>query len=224
MQNDQFFNQLIKQDWTENNLQVLKYCKELADNAVQAHSNVSDYPFLATPHLPVFKGVSRWVVLDYFLGAAVKNDLFVGITARWINFEGAPILELRGKYTSLTACHVLSRDEKPKDSKNGYRKNNQAKNQKNLELFTEFEAPVSEDDLLHIILLHGGSDDNFAYLRIYLEDSDIPTLTENIMLMPSLEMAPDAEFVLNPSVALKGKTPVAEPETVVKTKNDDSQS
>jgi citrate synthase len=71
-------------------------------------------------------------VLDYFLEDAAKKNLFEGITARWISFQGAPILELQGKYTSLTACHVLSRDEKPKDSENGYRKNNRAKNQKNL--------------------------------------------------------------------------------------------
>jgi hypothetical protein len=162
------------------------------------------------------------------LDAAVKNHLFEGITSRWVNFQGAKILELRGKYTSLTACHVLSRDDDPKESDFGYRRNNRAKNQKNQELFKEFEAPTSEDDFLNIVLQHGGRDDNFAFLRVYLEDSDIPCLTKNIMLMPSLEMTPETEIVPTPMLTLKKATsPVKEistPESAGKTENDHSQS
>jgi hypothetical protein len=213
MQNDHFVNR-AKLDWTDHNLSVLQFCKNQADAAALAQSNTSEFPLLDTPHLPVVRGVLRWALLDAILANAAGNHLFEGITAIWIDYQGTPILELRGKYTSLTACHVLSRDEKPKDSENGYRKNNRAKNQKNQELFKEFEAPVSEDDLLHIILLHGGRNDDFAYLRIYLEDSDIPALTGNIMLMPSLEMAPDTELVLKPVVTLNEKPIVPELENL----------
>jgi len=205
MQNEHFVN-LTKLDWTDHNLSILKFCKEEAYKAVLAHT--ADYP--ATPHLPVVRGVMGWDRLDYFLDTAAKNNLFEGITSRWVDFQGAPILELRGKYTSLTACHVLSRDDKPRESAYGYRKNNRAKNEKNQELFQEIEASVSEDELLHIILLHGGRNDNFAYLRIYLEDSDIPALSENIMLMESPEMTPETESVPTPMPTLKEA--IAKPE------------
>jgi hypothetical protein len=203
MQSDHFVN-LTNQDWTNHNQQVLKYCKELADKAVLEHT--ADYP--ATRHLPVVKGVLRWDRMDYFLEMAAKNHLFDGIEACWTDFQGAPILELRGKFTSLTACHVLSRDDKPPESAKGYRKNNRARNQKNQELFKEFETHASEDEKLHLILRHGGREDNFAYLQIYLEDSDIPALSGNIMLLPSLDMTPETEFVLQPIVTLTAQPAV----------------
>jgi len=228
MLNDYFVN-LTRQDWTDANLRVIKNCKEQTDKAVAAYTNISEYPFLGTPHLPVVTGVSRWAIFDYFLEAAAKKGSFDGIEPRWIDFQGAAILELRGKYTSLTACHVLTSDEKPKESEKGYRKNNRAKNQKNLELFKEFEASASDDDLIHVVLRHGGRNDNFAFLGIYLEESDFPALTGNIMLMPSLEMAPEAEPVMQPTVTLKDPTVVAQPENVLvlqieKDENDDSTS
>jgi len=138
-------------------------------------------------------------------------------------------LELCGKYTKLTACHVSHRDDDPKESKYGYRKNNRAKNEKNLELFKEFESSVSQDEKLNLILQHGDGDDNFAYLRMYLEASDIPVLSENIMLMDAIEMTPATEFVPDVKPVLKTSPVVAEPEIspespANKTKNVHSQS
>jgi hypothetical protein len=221
MQTQEFVNL----DWTNHNKAVIQYCILEARKAVAIHT--ADYP--PTKHLPVIKGILLWDRLDYFLEAAANNELFEGITAKWITYEGAPILELRGKYTKLTACHVSHRDEDPKESKYGYRKNNRAKNEKNLELFKEFEASVSEDEKLNLILQHGEGDDNFAYLRMYLEASDIPVLSENIMLMEAIEMTPETEFVPEFKPVLKSPPVVSEPEilpalSVEKNENDHSQS
>jgi hypothetical protein len=224
MQNDYFIN-LIKQDWPDQNLQILKYCKELAEKAVE--ERMADYP--PTPHQPFIRGVMVWDRLDYYLDRAAKDHLFEGITSEWVPYQGAQILELRGKYSSVTACHVLSPDDAPKESDRGYRKNNRAKNQKNLELFKEYETPDSEEEPYHVIFQHGSRDGDFGFLRIYLEDKDIPVITLNIMLMQSPEMTPDTELVLKPVVVLKDNMGVSKPENLptvpVETNtNDDSQS
>ena len=228
MQNDDFLN-LAKMDWTEHNRQAIKRCKEQADSAAIEHNDKTENPLLDSPHYSVQVGVDRWAFLNKILyDSVVTSHLFEGITAHWIDFNGAPILELRGKYTSLTAKHVLTRDEKISDSPNGYRQNKRANNQKNLELFKEAEVPTSSEDLIHIVLQHGGQGDNFAFFRVYLEDGDVPDLFGNIMDMPSLKTAPEEEFVLKPVPTLK---PTAVPakeisthETVDKTENDHSQS
>jgi hypothetical protein len=224
MQTDDFVN-LTNSDWPDHNLSVLKFCKEETDKAVAAL--MAEYP--STPHRPVVRGVFAWDRLDNFLEAAANQNLFKGITAHWIEFKGAPILELRGKYTSLTAKHVLTREEDIKDSKNGYRTNNKVKNQENMELFSEFETPESEDDLLHIVLQHGGRKDSFAFLKAYFVDSDPVSLTSDLMAMESLEIHPATELVAPPSVTLKDPAAIEQPETLpavpaAKNDNDDSQS
>jgi hypothetical protein len=82
--------------------------------------------------------------------------------------------------------------------------------------------------LFHIVLRHGGRNDSFAYLGIYLEDSDYPILSENIMLLASLEMALDAELVSAPSVTLKDTAITSESdrsqEQPVEAADDDSKS
>jgi hypothetical protein len=205
MRNDYFVN-LIQLDWTGHNLSVLKYCKDEAEKAVSAM--LGDYQ--ATKHHSTVRGVLLWDRLDHFFDMAAKSNLFHGITSHWIEFKGAQILELRGKYSSLTSKHVLTRDDDPDDSDKGYRENNRAKNQKNLELFKEYEAPDS-DKLFHIVFLHGGRNDNFGFLRIYLEDHDSPVLSENIMLIPSPEPILETEAVPVPTVTLKDTAPIADP-------------
>jgi hypothetical protein len=223
MQNDDiFYQKLAEQDYTYHNLQVIKHCKEQAENAVL--DRTADYP--AKSRLATINGILRWDLLDHYLEQAANNQLFDGITAKWIKYEGAPILELHGKNTVLTAKHVLSKEEKITESENGYRKNNQAKNQKNQLLLKELQEPNSEDTKPNIVLVHG---DGFAYLRILLDKSDVPELTTNIMLMPSLDAAPETEFVPQPMPVLNPKKVVSEPEalpeiSLKKKTNDHSQS
>ena len=223
MQNENFFNQ-TKLDWTDRNLSVIKDCLEQNERAVAAHTNLADYPLLDTPLLQTVCGNLRWAMLKKILANAADNNLFDGITAHWIKFQGAPILELRGKYTSLTPCHVLGRDETPQESQNGYRKNNRAKNQVCMELFKEFEAPESENELFHILLIHGGRNDSFAFLRAYIGDSYNPVLSNNIMLMPSLVTTLDAEPDSKPVVTLKQNADQPERETIAQLPADRIQN
>lgn len=194
MQTEHFVN-LVQKDWTIHNLQVLKHCINSADADVLERT--ADYP--PTKHHSVVQGIIRWDRLDHHLDMAAHSGLFEDITSRWVEYQGQPILELVGQYTCLTVCHILTRDDKPRESEYSYRKNNRAKNQKNPLLFKELDEPASDDDKPQIVLVHGGlGNDRFAYLRIFLENSDIPDLTENLMLLPELEAMPNEEIVPTP--------------------------
>ncbi len=204
LNDDIVYQKLTQQDYTDHNLQVIKHCKEQAERAVSERT--ADYP--APTRIATINGVLRWDLFDHYLEQAAKNELFEGITAKWIRYEGAPILELHGKNTILTAKHVSSKDEKITESETSYRKNNQVKNQKNQLLLKELEEPDSEDTKLCIVLLHG---DGFAHLRIFLENKDVPELTSNIMLLPALDAAPETEFVPQPMPVLNPRKVVSEP-------------
>jgi len=203
-------------------LSVIKDCLEKTESDVLAQTNLSDYPILNTKNLPHVRGILRWAILKKHLDIAAEKNDFDGITSHWINFFGANILELRGKYTSLTPCHVLGRDETPKEST--YRTNNRAKNQVCPLLFKELEEVESENDLFHILLVHGGRNDSFAYLRAYIGPSYSPVLSNNIMLMPSLVTTLDAEPDSKPVVTLKKNADQPERETITQLPADRIQN
>jgi hypothetical protein len=220
MQRDEILN-LVHGEWTQHNLQVLRYCKMQAETFVG--SRMEDYPI--TRHRASVRGNMLWDQIDQFLEIASNNGLFEGIEHCWIKHKGADILTLRGQKTSLTAKHVLTRDEVLPDSENGYRTNNKLKNQRCFDLFREFET--EDGDPIHIVWQHGGKGEIFAYLKAYFAESDPLTLSDDIMLLPDLESEEESEFVLQPSVALKTVVVTPEssmPEPLKLELQDDSQS
>lgn len=152
-----------------------------------------------------------WDQMDYFLERAALGGLFANITPHWVKYKGADILELRGKRTSLTAKHVLTRDEVLLDSQNGYRTNNKIQNQVNLELFKDFDSETDED-VLHVVLQHGGRGERFAHLKAYFANSVPLSLSGDIMLIPDLEKTEESETVSQPSVTLKEAAAQENPE------------
>lgn len=219
MQRDEIVN-LVRGEWTQHNQQVLRYCKMQAEAFVG--SKMEDYPI--TRHRASVRGNMLWDQIDQCLEIASINGLFEGLNHCWIKHKGADILTLRGERTSLTAKHVLTRDEVLADSENGYRTNNKAKNQRCFDLFKEFETEDGEP--IHIVWQHGGKDEVFAFLKAYFAEGDPLTLSENIMLLPDLESAEESEFVLQPSVVLKTAVVAPEfsqPESLKLELQDDSQ-
>lgn len=206
MLSDEILN-LVRGDWTDHNLQVLRHCKLQAEAFV--NSKMEDYPL--SHHRASVRGNMLWDSVDRFLEMACVNGLFDGITHCWIKYKGAEILTLRGHRTSLTAKHVLTRDDVLPDSENGYRTNNKVKNQMQFDMFSEYKEFDTEDgEPIHIVWQHGGRGDIFAYLKAYFTDGEPLTLSDNIMLLPDLQSAEESEFVLQPAVALKPAAVVAE--------------
>jgi hypothetical protein len=223
MQNDDiFYPELVKQDYTDHNLRVVKHCIKQTRQAVLEQT--ADYP--ARHRIASIKGYLGWDLLDHFLDQAAINQLFEGITSKWITHEGAEMLELHGKNTILTAKHVETKDEEIADTENGYRKNAKINNQKNQLLLKELAEPISESVKPKIFLVHGHG---FAYLRILLEKSDVPELTSNIMLMPDLDAASETEFVPEYKPEMLPQKVASEPEvlpklSLKKNENDHSKS
>src|SRR5947207_3195791 len=123
MQNDEIIN-LLRNDWTVHNQQVIKYCLGLANQSVL--DRTADYT--SVTRLSTIRGFLRWDLLDYHLDRAAQIGLFEGITSHWKEFKGAKILELVGQFSCLTACHILNQNDDPKESEYGHRKTNREKN------------------------------------------------------------------------------------------------
>lgn len=225
MQPDEIIN-LAQSDWTPHNQQVLRYCKIEAEKFV-AH-RMEDYP--PTHHFASVRGNMLWDQIDRFLELASMDRLFHGITHQLIKYRGAEILTLRGSRTCLTAKHVLSRDEILNDAEDSYRTNTRIRNQRNMELFKEYDTDP-ENEPLHIVFQHGGREGLFAYLKAYFAGEHPLALSDDIMLLPEFEVAHDSEPVPPPAVTLKTpgsqmstKAGEGEREMVHQKDDDDGQS
>lgn len=198
----------VAEDWTEGNLIALQEAIREAEAATLARSNPEDDPLLASPNLPNFRGTMRWLLVQKCLEAAVNNGRFSGITANWVNLGGVHSFELHGRYTSVTAYHLLTEDDAPREST--LRRSQRITNQI-CPLLRGFEAlePASPDELLHLLLVHGGKDGEFAYLRAYYDPynrSAYRLLSRNIMLMPTLLPSIEVEPIAEPEIGLKDST------------------
>ncbi len=107
--------------------------------------------------------------MDYSLEESCKNGLIPGINAAWVPLgsseNGVHALELRGKYSCLSAHHLSAPDIAPRDSTKRREKRILNHIQPTFD-FPEFKEPT-DDSLLQILLVHGHQKLNFSYLRAY---------------------------------------------------------
>jgi len=196
-----FFLTEVAQDWTEPNLASLQLALREAEDATLVRTNALEDPLFDTPNLANVRGVVRWSMVAKHLHVAANNGRFHGITANWVDLGGTHMLELRGKHTSVTACHLLRSDDNPRPSE--YRKNCRIQNQV-CPWLQGFQQPTPESEPLNLVLAHGGKNGEFAYLRAYTDPD--PTvyrlLSKNIMQMPVLLPSIDFETVGEPEVQL----------------------
>jgi hypothetical protein len=175
-----------------------------AGDAVLRRSNTSEDPLLKTPNLPNFRGYLRWIIVARMLEMVIERKLLTGIAAKWVCLGGVHVFEMRGRYTCVTPCHLLSENMAPKDTE--YRKDQRIVNAINPDLFERFDDQNSDDELLKILLVHGGKSEEFAYLRAYTDpdnNSIYRRLSSNIMLTQTIVPALDEEVVPEPLVTLK---------------------
>ncbi len=198
-----FFLTEVAKDWSEHNLTVVQEAILAAEAAALARSDKESDPLLDSPNLANFRGVVRWHMVQKHLEMAAEKGLFEGIEAGWVELGGFHVLELRGKFTAVTTHHLMEEDETPREST--FRRRGREVNEVSpLLKGWEHMAPET-DDLLHLVLVHGGKTSEFAYLRAYTDGIDRAVyrqLSSNIKLMPMLLPSIDFEPVAEPLVEL----------------------
>lgn len=197
-----------------------------AYEAVRHKTDISIDPDFASPNRSSLQGFLRWGFVDTFLARACAAGLLPGISAHWLptrDSAGAiEVLELRGQHTAVTAHHLHFIQDAPRQSR--LRLEWRVLNQQN-PLLPCFDPSSSTPDfgddeedslfnwkakrnqtLINVMLVHGAKEAEFAYLRVYDSVNDASSyipVSGNIMAVPSILAAPDAENVEEPSVALK---------------------
>lgn len=198
-----FFLTEVAQDWSEKNLTVIQESIVEAERATLARTDVRADPLLDTPNIAVHRGGVRWHMVQKHLAMAADRGLFEGITAEWVELGGFWVLELRGKYTSVTAAHLMEENDTPRESK--FRKRGREVNEVS-PVLKGFEGLAGESSsLIHLVLVHGGKSSEFAYLRAYTDPDDrsiYKQLSRNIKLMPMLVPSIEFEPVGEPVVEL----------------------
>jgi hypothetical protein len=196
-----FFLTDVAADWNQNNLAVIREVLSAADLATFSRSDSISDPLLDTPNLPNLRGVMRWVIVQKLLANAAEEGRFEGISAEWVYLGGVSILELRGANTVVTPYHLLTKEDAPREST--YRRSTRIENQINPSLWDSVEP--EEKELLHLLLVHGGRDESFAFLRVYIDSSNrsvFRELSNNIMSMPTLLDSIDFEEIDEPQIGL----------------------
>lgn len=200
MSND-FFLTEVAADWSSNLFTVQEIIREAEQATLKRSDKIGD-PLFDTPNLPNFRGMLRWVMVQRHFEIAARNGRLNGITPHWINLGGVHVLELRGNNTTVMPCHLLKSDDSPRES--SYRRSQRIVNQINPMLFNfDGEEESSADELLHLLLVHGGKNGEFAYLRAYTDPSNravFRNLSNNLMLMPTLLNSIDAEQIDEPEI------------------------
>ena len=201
--NAPFFLTEVAEDWHEHNLKIAQETLFEAEQATLRRTDKTKDPLLDTPNFNNFRGYTRWVMVQkHFEKAATQ---FQNITHKWVNLGGVNVLELHGKNTIVTPCHLLNERDTPNETV--YRRDFRIQNQvcPFLFPFENDETAESKDKRLRVLLIHGGKDSTFAYLRAYIDAEDksvYRNLSQNIMLMPALLPSIDFEPVEEPNVGL----------------------
>lgn len=197
----------VRLDW-EANLPVIQSVIRDAEEAVLSRTDNFADPMLDSPNLANLRGQYRWILVPKFLEQAVNSGRLPGITAHWVPLGGVSAFELRGTYTSLSPYHLQQEAETPRRST--LRRAQRIANETFQPLllgFEHFTEPV-ETKLLHLLLVHGEDNGEFAFLRAYY-DGENPTLfralSENIMIIPTLLDSDESEPITDPSIGLKQK-------------------
>jgi hypothetical protein len=188
----------------EHNLSVAQETLIEANNATVLRTDKIKDPLYDTPNHPNIRGYMRWVMVQKHFELAAQNKL-KGISPVWITLGGVSVLELHGDHTIVTPCHLLKENGVPNETT--YRRDLRIQNEVCPLLFPELNegSHDSSDNRLRILLVHGGKDGVFAYLRAYTDPDDnsvYRNLSDNLMLMPTMLPSIDYEPVDEPEVGL----------------------
>lgn len=193
----------VRQDWPDPNLVSLQEVLREACDAVLDRTNERDDPLLNSPNLRNLRGYYRWALVPKYLERAIEIGKFSGLEPNWVPLGGVHMFELRGQHTVVTVCHLSEEDEVPKQSE--YRKIARRLNPS--PQMDYLQPPVLENgEKLHLTLVYGGKDGEFAYLRAYFDEekrSYYHKVSMNIMAMPTLVESFDTEEIEDPQPELK---------------------
>lgn len=200
----------VEEDWDLLAFAGLRASLQAAYQALREKSDpLHDLPF-GTPNAPMVTGVMRWMYVDYYLTRGCQLGWMPGITAHWLNLGdgGVSALELRGKRTSLMAFHLKFPDSPIRDSRLRFEK--RIVNQMN-PIFPQWENQIIEADTveavpINLVLVHGGKNAEFAYLRAYHDPEDLQrfmTLSGNIIEQANIAPITDAEAIEESEPKLK---------------------
>ena len=200
----------VEEDWDLFARAGLRASLQSAYQALREKSDPLADPTFSSPNAPMVTGVMRWMYVDHHLERGCQMGWMPGITAHWFNLGdgGVSALELRGKYTSLTAFHLASPEAPIRDSRLRFEK--RLINQMNPH-FPQWENQGMESERatvqpVNLVLVHGGKKADFAFLRVYHDPEDLQqfiTMSTNIIGEPSVPLAVDSEAVEESEPKLK---------------------
>jgi hypothetical protein len=201
----------IQSDWTPENVSGLISTLNSAYRAVLDRTNPDQDPLYDTPNLPLVRGYLRWAFVDSHLARACEIGVIKGIEPIWVDLtdrgSGIMALELTGKHTSLMAHHLQNPDDPPRYSELRY--DRRVQNWSN-PMLPGFSADEPKNGLIHLTLIHGDKDAEFAFLRIYNNPDELKTYTPasgNIMENPAIDIAAtETEQVDEPEIGLRENT------------------
>lgn len=196
-----FFLTEVAEDWTQENLSVIADVLRESWIAVSERTDKRKDPLFDQPNHPNLVGYVRWIVVGTMLWKASRR--FRGITAQWRNAGGVSILELVGKYTIVTPCHLAHPSSQPNDTE--YLTDVRIINQVHPLLFSDLAQPPEKSRPLRLSLAHGGKSSRFAFLRAYTNPEDLGVyrdLTQNILLTPVVLESIDYETIPEPEIKL----------------------
>lgn len=163
-------------------------------------------PLLDSPNLPNLRGYLRWAILPKIMANHIKVGKYPGVTGNWVSLGGVSLFELEGESTTLTAYHLKHEDEVPRESE--YRKNRRRLNaspQLSLAIGDDTRNETDHDARIHLTLVYGGREEEFAYIRAYFDEENrsyYHKLSPNIMRVPVLLNSEETETVEDPQIEL----------------------
>ena len=195
----------LGEDWSPENQIGLKKCLIQAYTETSRVCSPSLSQIFTTKNQRFHTGETRFIAVNHYLLLGCKTGLLKGITAierPAQHKNGFHILELIGKSTILTAAYIPDPDSAPRDCT--FRFDARTSNQE-LMIF-EKEALELERPSISVTLVHGGRDEQFAYLRGY-NDPQRPgryiELSGNILRLPTIEPPVEEEDIKGPDSDIK---------------------
>ncbi len=197
----------VQQDWCQRNLMALQTSLRETETAMLSRTDTVADPLLSSPNLANLRGYMRWAILPRIIENHISVGRYPGISGKWTSMGGVSIFEMEGDFTTITAFHLKHEDEVPRESV--FRKNKRRLNagpQLQLGLSDEpADDGAQEKARVHLTLVYGGREQEFAYLRAYFDEDNrsyYHKLSANIMTMPVLLDAMETELVEEPQIEL----------------------
>ncbi len=160
---------------TEHNQRGFAWALRAAYFQAERDTSSERNPSFETPVRPNIRGSVRWAHVMALLQIACDTGRIKGFEAIWRSTGGnSPtnqVLELRGSKCSITAAHVSDLKKSPRDA--AFRREASGINQLLL-VGDGFEEPAAQlpEEHVHLVLVHGGNEFDFAEIRCYHTDEN----------------------------------------------------